>query len=431
MGVPYTAGFVPYLQGVTSAQEAERKATAARLKALTGAATAQNATVRNALMPAQTSALAGVRGTQGALSSALGNTMSLADRAKRNQAAAGTFGPSDFTEVGSTFSQVGDVLGTPFALGEKVSSGIGDLLGTNSALDREKARAYIDSYNANFGGHIQPQEFNTGNETIDAIRDFNRSDSADLAYGVQQIDAIRQQHKDSLAALESAARASNSAASGAGQISAAITATNAGDLDAEESRQRIKKLVAERQGTEVGIPGKIGEAYKQQMLAGVLREDGRTPGEFADDENNEAITKIRRVEALSNALNEKNDLPLAVRAALENELSQNTGIALDSTVRPRTKTSGYNEVDEALQSIADFIPLVPSEGLFEDTIQRDVAPGNLTGQEAAEFGLAPEELEEAKSYAGINYLFVKGKITRSQAQQLAARVDEELAAPAE
>lgn len=430
MGVPYTGGFAAYRDGVRSQQSEQERLLEIRLNALSGDVTSQTSAVRKALLPAQTSALASVRGSQSALASTLNETKPMAQRAKENAAYAGTFDSTDFSEVGEGLAGglgvVGDFLGTPFSLGEKVSSGIGDLLGTNSALDREKARAYIQSYNAQFDGAIQPREFNTGNETIDAIRSYNRSDSMDLASGVQQIDAARQQHKDSLAALEAAARASHSASSGANQISTALTANSLSGLEAEKLLEDIKKTAAERLTNEVERPGKAGDSYQALIDASVQREDGRSPGEFVDDKNNDALTRIRRVEAFANALSQDNDLPLPVRAGIENQLAQNTGIPIDSTVRPRTNTTGFKELDEMAQSIMDFVPLVDSEGMFEDTLQRNVAPGNLTGQEAAEFALTEEQLAGVvngpRPRAAIIGLRNAGRITDQQARQLIARL---------
>lgn len=435
MGVPYTGGFAAYRDGVRSQQSEDEKLREARLNALRGDVTSQINTVRNALMPAQTSALASVRGTQSALASTLNETKPMAQRAKENAEYAGTFDKgSDFTEVGEGLAGglgvVGDFLGTPFSLGEKVSSGIGDLFGTNSALDREKARAYIQSYNAQFDGAIQPREFNTGNETIDAIRSYNRPESMDLASGVQQIDAARQQHKDSLAALEAAARASNSASSGANQITTAMTANAISGLEAEEKIEGIRKTAAERLTGEATRPGKIADSYQALVDASVQLPDGRSPGEKIDDEGNRIRNENSTVQALSTALLDES-LPPELRAAIQNKLAGNTSLAVDSTVRPATLSPGADrgvpEVDSFLQGGAKLLSLgMAPDGLFQPTVETEVLPGNLTGQESAEFPLTEEQLASVvagpRPRAAILGLRNAGRITDQQAMQLIARI---------
>ena len=251
-------------------------------------------------------AMSAYQGGQGVLGRALSEAKPMAERAKQNAEYAGTFDKdSDFTAVGEGLAGglgvVGDFLGTPFSLGEKVSSGIGDLFGTNSALDREKARAYIQSYNAQFDGAIQPREFNTGNETIDAIRSYNRPESKDLAFGVGQIDAMRNQHKDAMAAFQAAAAGNASLASAANASQNAATGIAMAPAEGEQSLAAAYASQQAGEGARAAIPGKAADSARAQLLLDSSDGDPLSPtyGQTSDQmARNDILRRRNNAESL-------------------------------------------------------------------------------------------------------------------------------------
>lgn len=246
-------------------------------------------------------AMSAYQGGQGVLGRALSEAKPMAERAKQNAEYAGTFDSADFNEVGGNLGVIGDVLGTPFGLFEKAQTGLGDILGTRSAHDREKAKAYIDSFNANFGGSVQPREYNTGNETIDAIRGFNRPESADLAYGVGQIDAMRNQHKDAMAAFQAAAAANASLASAANASQNAATGIAMAPAEGEKSLAAAYASQQAGEGARAAIPGTEADSGRKQLVLNSSDRDplsptyGQTSAEMA---RNDILRRRNNAESL-------------------------------------------------------------------------------------------------------------------------------------
>ena len=198
----------------------------------------------------------------------------------------GAFNPEDFTEVGDVGSVLGDVLGTPFGLFEDVQSGLGDILGTRSAHDREKARAIIGTFNAlNPEAPVEPREFDTGNPVIDKMREWNRPESADLQMAVSRIRELQAEEARRIAALQSAATASETQAREVGERQdTGLKAAGAESGAIGESIDAAKT-----------VNEAIGELVDQEKITAELRriESGElTPAEAAESARGLLITLI-------------------------------------------------------------------------------------------------------------------------------------------
>jgi len=359
-------------------------------------------------------AMSAYQGGQGVLSRAMAEAKPMAQRAKQNAEYAGTFDSSDFTKVGGSLGVIGDVLGAPFGLFDKAQTGLGDIMGTRSAHDREKAKAYIDSFNANFGGSVQPKEYNTGNETIDALRSFNRPESADLAYGVGQIDAMRNQHKDAMAAFQAAASGNASLASAANASQGAATEIAMAPAKGEQSLGAAYASQQAGENSRAAVPGTAAKSARDRLL---LDSSDRDPASPTYGQTSQQMA--------SNEIQRKRSGAEGLRGMVE---------ALTIGGVPMTPELGKRFVNDYAGSQGLDYNVSLDEGYFTDGVKLDPVaagipeapvPTPAPSAETAESILAGLTLEQqalAGTPEGIEKLFTDGAISQSGLMQLVVRL---------